>query len=295
MRRRGEFGMKPLKSVHIYAFITTVLWSLAYVLIRLGLEHFSVFPLGFLRYAVASVVLVAVCLITRQPLPHKKDIPWFLLSGSTGFFVFTLLYNLGAASTTAATSSVIIASVPVFTSLLSSVFFREKLAPQQWTATALEFAGILVITTYGAALSTNIGILWLLLSALSLSLYNIIQKKLTFTYSGLESTAYSIFIGTILLSVFARQSFAELVTAPVPQILYLSILGVFCSAIAYVSWSKAFEVAENTSQVSNYMFFTPFLTGIFEFIMLGELPHMSVWIGGLLIIVGAMLFNSVQT
>lgn len=162
-------------------------------------------------------------------------------------------------------------------------------------ATALEFAGILFITTYGASLSANIGILWLLLSALSLSLYNIIQKKLTFTYSGLESTAYSIFIGTILLSVFARQSFAELVTAPARQILYLSILGVFCSAIAYVFWSKAFEVAENTSQVSNYMFFTPFLTGIFEFIMLGELPHISVWIGGLLIIAGAMLFNSVQT
>ena len=202
--------MKPRKSFHPYAITTIIFWSLAYVLTRLALQHFSSLSLGFLRYAVASVVLFAVCIIMKIRLPAKRDIPWFIVSGTAGFFLYMIAFNTGTGYVTAATSSIIIASVPVFTALLAVPVFQEKLLMRQWAAIAVEFAGILILTMYNAVFSANIGVLWLLLAALLLSGYNLLQRKLTRTYSALQSTTYSIFTGTILLAVFAPRSVGEL-------------------------------------------------------------------------------------
>lgn len=279
------------KSFHLYAIITILCWSLAYVFTKLAMQHFSALPLGFLRCAVASIALLAACLITRMPLPQIRDIPWFIASGASGFFFYLIAFNTGTWYVSSATSSVVIASVPVFTALFASVLFKEKLSLPHWLATAVEFAGILVLTLYGAVFTANNGVLLLLLAALSLSCYNLLQRRLIRSYTALQSTTYSIFAGTVLLAIFSPQAIMELKDAPAIYIWYVLILGVFSSAIAYIAWSKAFEKAERTSQVSNYMFFTPFVAGLLAFAIANEMPDPSTWIGGALIIFGAVLFN----
>ncbi len=283
--------MNIKNNYHIYALITIIMWALSHIWIRVALEHFSVFPLGFLRYLSASVSLIAVLFLYRMPLPKKKDFPWFILSGATGFFLYMIFYNIGAKTTTVATSGVILASAPVFTVLFSVILLKEKISLRQWLAIAIEFIGIIVITAHGAIFSVNIGILWLFAAALSLSIYNLTQRKLTKSYSVLQTTTFSIFAGTILLSVSAKQSFAELKTASTNHISSILLLGIFASSIAYIAWSKAFEKAQKTAQVSNYMFFMPLMTGILGFLFFGEIPTHSTWIGGTLIILGSYLFN----
>ena len=49
--------------------------------------------------------------------------------------------------------------------------------------------------------------------------------------------------------------------------------------------------AEQTSQVSNYMFITPFLTSVFGFIITHEVPEPATIIGGGIILLGVFLFN----
>lgn len=283
--------MKFWKSFHPYAMVTILFWSLAYVLTRLALRHFSAMSLGFLRYAVASVLLLVLCVVRRTPVPRGRDLPWFVASGATGFFLYMIAFNIGTSYVTAATSSVIIATVPVMTALLASFFFRERLASHQWVAIGVECLGILLLTVYGSTLSLNAGVWWLLLAAVVLSLYNLLQRRLTRTYPALQSTAYSIFIGTLLLSVFAPASIGEAADAAPMQLVYVVLLGVFSSAVAFIAWAKALELAERTSQVSNYMFFTPFLTGVLGFLLAGEVPEPATWLGGICIILGALLFN----
>lgn len=282
---------KWLDSFHPFATVTILMWALAYVLTRLALQHYSALSLGFLRYAVASVILLALVFVTRMPLPKMKDIPLFIGSGVTGFGLYTVVFNIGASHVTAATSSVILASVPVITALLASLVFKEKLVLRQWIAIGVEFAGILVLTLYGAVFSANIGVPLLFLAAVLLSVYNLLQRKLTRSYSGLQATTYSIFCGTIMLSIFSPAAIGEVKSAPPIQLVYILIMGVFCSAVAYIAWSKAFEKAPRTSQVSNYMFFTPFLTVLLGFLLADELPDASTWLGGAVILAGALMFN----
>mgnify|MGYP002682610060 CR=1 FL=1 len=155
--------------------------------------------------------------------------------------------------------------------------------------------GIIILTVVGNGFSLNIGTLWLLGASFLLSVYNLIQRILTKKYSGFQVTAFSILIGTLMLSFSAPQSFRELKTAPMNQIFYLLILGIFTSTIAYIAWSTAFQKAEKTSQVSNYMFFNPLLSGIFAFFIAGEIPDSTTYIGGALILLGMCLFNYGQT
>lgn len=283
--------MKFKNSFHPYAMVTIVFWSLAYVLTRLTLQYFSAFSLGFLRYLVASGALLVIAAMTKMQLPRKRDIPWFLASGGIGFFFYMIAFNQGQATVTAATGSVVIATVPVITALFARFVYGEKLMRFQWCAIAVEFVGVAVLTLMNSTFSVNTGLLWLLSAALALSIYNLLQRKLTKTYTALQASAYSILFGTCMLAVFAPTAIREVSQAPAIQYFYLAVLGVCSSAVAYVSWTKAFSKAKKTSQVSNYMFVTPFLTSILGFLLAGEVPDQATLVGGGIILLGVFLFN----
>ena len=271
--------------------VTIFFWSLAYVLTRLTLQYFSAFSLGFLRYFVASCALIVMAVAAKMQLPRRKDLPWFLAAGAIGFFFYMIAFNQGQATVTAATGSVVIATVPVITALFARFVYKETLKKFQWLAIGVEFLGVSVLTLMNSTFSVNAGLLWLLLAALALSIYNLLQRKLTKQYTALQASTYSILFGTCLLAIFAPASFREIGDAPARQYLYLAILGIGSSAIAYVSWAKAFSKARRTSQVSNYMFVTPFLTSILGFLMAGEVPDQATLAGGSIILLGVLLFN----
>ncbi len=78
---------------------------------------------------------------------------------------------------------------------------------------------------------------------------------------------------------------------PLIYVLYILILGVFSSAIAYVMWAKALSKAKLASQVTNYMFVTPFLSTFWGYILAGETVSSATLIGGTLILAGLFFFN----
>ncbi|MCQ4726783.1 DMT family transporter [Anaerotignum faecicola] len=282
--------MKLRDSYHVYAFITVVFWSLAYVFSRLAMQHFSPYPLGFLRYITASAFLVFVVVFKKIKPPEIKDMPWFAVSGAAGFFIYMLTFNKGTGMVPSATSSVIIATAPIMTALMARVVYKEKLKVHQWAATGIEFFGIIVLTLMGGDFAVNEGIIWLLMAAFSLSVYNLLQRKMTKMYEPLRVTAYSIFFGTAMLCIFAGDACREAASASLDQFVNILVLGVLSSALAYISWAKAFSKAENTSSVSNYMFVTPFITAVFGFVFAGEVPDAATVVGGGIIMCGVFLF-----
>ena len=278
-------------SYHLYAMTTIIFWSLAFPFTKIGLNAFSPYSLGFLRYLTASVTLIIIALILKIKPPRKKDLPLFALAGGSGFFMYMVTFNTGAAMVSSATGSVIIATAPVLTAVLARFIYNERLVPRQWFGIVIQFFGVIVLTLLDGVLSFNNGILWLLGAALSLSIYNLVQRRLTKKYSPVQTSAYSIFFGTVFLAIFSSTAAKEIVNAQTVSIVCVILLGVFCSAIAYLTWSKAFSKAQNTSQVSNYMFITPLTTSILSFIIINEVPDRATLIGGAIILIGILIFN----
>lgn len=278
-------------SYHPYALTTIFFWSLAFVFTRLTLPYVSASSLGFLRYLAASCTLAVVAIATKMKFPRIVDVPWFLLSGFFGFFLYMLLFNRGLSTVTASMASVVNATVPVITALLASVVYHEKLKGFQRLAILVELIGIVVLILMNGGLTEGIGLLWLFLAAIALSIYNVLQRKLTKTYTALQSSTYSIFGGTFLLAIFAPAAFREISKAPASQYFYIAVLGVFSSALAFVTWSKAFAKAENTAQVSNYMVLTLFMTSLLGFFIAKETPSAATLCGGGITFIGVLIFN----
>lgn len=283
--------MKIKESYHTYAIITILFWSLSYVLTRLASHYFSAFSLGFLRYAFASAALIIIALAARLKLPEKKDLGWFLLTGFVGFFLYIIVFNLGCKEVSSGTSSVIIATVPMITALLARVVYKEKLSIIKWAASAIEFSGVIVLTLLNSTFSFNKGLAWLIVASLLLSVYNLLQRRLTKKYSGLQTSTYGIFFGTVMLAIFMPNAIVQIKTAPPVVFIYLAILGVLSSALAYASWAQAFKKADNASSVSNYMFVTPFLASLMGYILAGEGLDKPTLVGGGIILLGLLLFN----
>lgn len=95
-----------------------------------------------------------------------------------------------------------------FRQLIAGVAYHEKIRRFQWAAIGIEPVGVVVLTVMSG------GLMWLFLAALSLSTYNILQRKLTQKYSAMQASTCSIFFGTILLAIFSPAAFRELAAAP---------------------------------------------------------------------------------
>ena len=67
-------------------------------------------------------------------------------------------------------------------------------------------------------------------------------------------------------------------------------IGIFEMGLAFLCWSQALRLAENTSRVSNLIFLAPFLSLLLIHYVLGEPIYTSTFIG-LGVIVGGLLLQ----
>jgi drug/metabolite transporter (DMT)-like permease len=287
----GKVSDKPSGSYHICAIVAVICWASVYPFTRLAIRYFSVYSLGFMRFLTASVILAVVAAARGMAVPPLRDWCKFAAAGATGFFLHMITFNTGMVTETSATASIISAISPIVTAIISRVLYGEFLRPIQWAAMAVEFAGILILVLRNGVMSVGSGVPWLLGMAFSLGTFNLQQRRLVLDYTGLQASIFSVFAGTIMLSIFAPVAIRETLTAPVDMLFYVVVLGV-SSAVAYVSWSMAFERAPNTASVSNYMFVTPFLASLLGFLVSDECPDFSTIAGGSVILCGVFVYNT---
>jgi len=283
--------VKLKNSPYPYAFCTSVLWSLAYVLTRICKSYMAPIHIGVIRASIGMLTLIVIIFVMRLPKPKLKDIKWFLLSGASGIFIYMITFNIGCATVTTATGNVILAVAPAVTALGARLFFKEKLRGFQWIAIVISFIGVVLLCALSDGFSVNIGILWLLISMFLMSIYNLMQRFLSASYPSLTVTAFSIIFGAIGLGLFAPQAYVEFTVMPAKIIALLLILGVACSGLSYITWTIAFAKAKKASSVSNFMFLNPFISTIFGAIFIGDPIELPALIGGGVIMIGMFLFN----
>jgi len=235
-------------------------------------------------------LLIILSIFIKIKIPNKKDVIWLILAGFFGFFFYIIVFNIGSITVSAATASLILATSPIITTILARIFFNEKLKIIQYIAIVIQFIGVGFLTLLNGIFSINSGLLWIILASLSNSIYYIIQRKLTKKYPAIQVSIFGIWVGTILLMIFLPVSITEVKNAPLMQIINLIILGVFSSAIAYLTWTYAIKKAKNISSVTNYIFLTPFITTILGFLLANEIPDFTTIVGGIIIIIGMFIY-----
>ena len=271
--------------------ISILLWASSFAAVRASLQAFSPGHIALLRFLVASVLLTAFVLIKRQKLPKSKDMPVIFLLGFIGIAIFHTAQNYGQVTVIAGVASMIVSTVPIFTATLATIFLRERLKLWGWLCIFLSFFGVyLIILGESEGIKFDPGAIILLIAAISAAIYFVLQKPYLKKYSPLQLVTYVIWAGTLFLLVFIPGLIEEIASAPIEAIISIIYLGIFPSAVAYITWSYALSRAP-ASTVANFLYFLPVFAVIIAWIWLNEIPTLISIIGGIAIILGVFLVN----
>jgi len=134
------------------------------------------------------------------------------------------------------------------------------------------------------------GIIFLLVAAVSTTIYFVLQKPYLKKYSSLHLVTYVIWAGTLLLLIFAPGLIEEIANAPTGANISMIYLGIFPSAVAYFTWSYALSRAP-ASIVASFLYLQPVFAIVIAWIWLSEMPALISIIGGVGTIGGVFLIN----
>jgi drug/metabolite transporter (DMT)-like permease len=271
--------------------ITVILWGSSFPAVRVGLAVYGPGHLALFRFLIASVAMVICALISRPRMPKRRDLPALAVFGLFGVFGYHSLLNQGMVSVQSGSASLLVNTSPVFTAVLASYLLHERPSLWGWLGLAISLCGAgLIGLGEGGGLRLAPGALWLLGSAIVLSIGTIIQKPLLERYSAWEMALYSVWCGTLWLMIYFPGLIDTVVHAPVNVTMVLIYLGIFPIAVAYVAWS---HILANMPayRATSYFYLLPVVTILIGWVWLREIPSSLALIGGVMALTGVFLVN----
>lgn len=245
----------------LYAAITAIFWGFLAVAMKVGLDYIDPITLIWFRFSLASLIL-CVYFIVKKPSSFAilKSVPIFLLIASVclGINYVGFVYSLDY--TSPSTTQVVIQMGPILLAVSGIVFFKEKVCKKQILGFVI--AGIGLVLFYYNQLGNfsvedyNKGFMWVVIAAVSWTVYAILQKKLVRVY---DPQLLNVFIyGIPAIILFPVADVGSLSSLNFNQWILMIFLGLN-TLIAYGFLALAFKYTQ-AYKVSVIIILNPIIT-----------------------------------
>lgn len=287
---------KQSQNIASYLFLmqAMVFWGLSFVWYKQALIVFKPVTLVVLRLLISLPLLfVMAILFKRLKKVHRKDVPIFLLLAFFEPFLYFLCESHGMLYVSSTVASILIATIPLFTSIIAYFFLHEKLKAFNYIGMILSFGGVLlVIFSDGIYIGANIkGIAIMMGAVMSAILYGFIIKKIADRYNTLTIVTVQNLIASIyFLPVFLVLDFRDMQIQALnlESLLPLLYLAVFSSTFAYVGFIQGIKKL-GVAKATIFTNFIPVFTAVSAFLLLGELISGLKVAGIVLVVLGLIM------
>lgn len=287
---------KKIVAVYALLVLTSLSWAGSFIAVRVIYQEVPPVLLGFLRFVVATPIMLLYVWFRKKPIMlPKKEIPRLVVLGLTGVTLLYIFQFLGIAFTTASTAAVLINTNVLFIALFSAMFLHEKFTWKKTTGILLSFAGV-VLVIVGQMNNESLivdgtfllGCIFMILSAMSWAIYSIIGKQLLKTYDMVTITTLAFLFGTILYLPIIVPTI-EIDIQGITWIGFIAImyLGVVCSIFGYIAWNYALSRLE-AAESAVFLNLIPLFTILLSF-FIGEYPTFIFILGAVFIMYGVYL------
>ena len=194
----------------------------------------------------------------------------------------------------AGTAAMLVNVGPALTVLLGGWLLREGFPPRLLAGLAVAFLGAVVVglaSGGGAASASWRGVGLCLVAALCYALGLVLQKPALRHASSLQTMTFSCLIGALACAPFAGRLWAQACAAPPAASGYFVYLGVFPTALGYLTWGYALARTP-ASKLGVTTYAVPAIVVLMSWALLGEIPGPIAILGGAMCLAGVAVARS---
>ena len=200
----------PQNQTYLLLSLATIFWGIQPLCIKILIASWTPASLTCLRYLLISLILFLIMYLRHEKkfIPPKNCIIPLLLMGLTGIAINNVSQFTGLKYSTITNCTLIAATGPAVTAMLSAVFIRERLKLLQWIGIIISFIGVIFLITKGsweilANFQFNPGDILFFTCQVVWAAYSIIGLRVMKHLSAIAVTAWSGLLGSIEVALFA--------------------------------------------------------------------------------------------
>lgn len=278
------------------AFAVMAVWGGTPLFSKLAATQIDPLLVGILRTVFAGALALPLVLVRRLPLPSDARGKQLLaFSGITAFVVFPIIFTYGQHQTSALHGALVLATLPVFTSLFGTLAERRRVSPAWLAGCAIALASEAVVIVWRGAGETAgsslKGDLIVLVSSLLCAMGYVAGAKLSQRgYAAASTTLWGVTFSSVVLLpltiwVVVSEGWPSAGPAAWSSVLVLAFL---TSVLGYIAWYWALARG-GISRIASIQFTQPLFGIALAAVVLGERPAPVVALAGAGILTGAWL------
>lgn len=259
---------------------------------------FYIGPSGMILIRVAGAVLLFGLLWMFKPeWPKREDTTRFLICAVTGVAINQLMFFEGLSLTTPIQASIILTANPILVLLAAALIAREAITWRKTLGIALGLLGALILllqrNATGGGGDITLGNFFILINALSYSLYLVLVRKLMAKYRVITVMTWVFLPGLLMVAPFGIQQFHAVQWEAMPTyvIQLVAFIVVGTTFFAYLLNAYAL-VSVSASVVSAYVYTQPFIASMIALSLGKDRLHPSLIFAAILVLTGVYLVSA---
>ncbi|MFD2044921.1 DMT family transporter [Ornithinibacillus salinisoli] len=273
--------------------IITSIWGYSWVMMKASLSFMGPFTFSAFRFGIGAVTLLLIVLIWKVKLPPKEQWKHLIVVGVLQTTIVFLLVMYGLRFVDAGKSSIILYTMPIWSSILAAKFLGETLTKKKWVGLLIGMLGLFMVIGWDffseQRMNVIFGEILIVISAVSWAASNVYYRKKLEGLSKLQVSAFQMLFGTVGITVAASiMEWGEPIHWNGELISYILFTGVLASALCFTAW---FIILSRIDMVTATLstLLVPVFGLFFSLLLLDEIITTNIIYGSILIIVGIII------